>query len=243
MARKRQRLFVSDGLESGAEIACGRDQANYLLNALRLARGDEVVVFDGANGEWLARLAASERGSCTLAVEAQLRPQAVGPDLHYLFAPLKRARLDYMVQKATEMGVARLAPVTTRHTQVARVNLERMRANAVEAAEQCGILWVPEIAPPRSLEAVLGDWDEGRRLIYCDEHMGVADPLAALAALTPGPLALLIGPEGGFGEEEREALRAKPFVTPISLGPRVMRADTAAIAALALVNAVLGDWR
>ena len=243
MARKRQRLFVSGGLESGAEIACGSDQANYLLNVLRLSPGDEILLFDGGNGEWLARLAASGRGHCVLAVETQLRPQAAGPDLHYLFAPLKRARLDYMVQKATELGVARLAPVTTRHTQVARVNLDRMRANAVEAAEQCGILWVPEIAPPRGLDAVLGDWDEGRRLIYCDEHMGVADPLAALAALVPGPLALLIGPEGGFGEDEREALRAKPFVTPISLGPRVMRADTAAVAALALVNAVLGDWR
>ena len=243
MERKPQRLFVETALAEGADITCGREQANYLLNVLRLGPGDDVLVFDGHTGEWRARLKSGRRGACSLEIVAQTRPQELGPDIHYLFAPLKRARLDYMVQKATEMGVAHLAPVITRRTQTARVNLKRMRANAVEAAEQCGILWVPDVAEPRQLSAVLDQWDEDRQIIYCDEVAPIADPLQGLRDLSPGPLALLIGPEGGFDESEREMLQAKPSVTAISLGPRVMRADTAAVAALALINAALGDWR
>jgi 16S rRNA (uracil1498-N3)-methyltransferase len=167
----------------------------------------------------------------------------VGPDLHYVFAPLKHARLDYMIQKATEMGACRLQPVRTRRTVAARVNAERMHANAVEAAEQCGILWVPETAPLVKLEALLDAWDPARKLVFCDEAAEVRSPLAALSELTPGPLAVLVGPEGGFDDAERARLRQTPFARAVSLGPRVMRADTAAVAALALVNAVLGDWR
>jgi 16S rRNA (uracil1498-N3)-methyltransferase len=164
------------------------------------------------------------------------------PDLDYLFAPLKHARLDYMAQKATEMGVRRLRPVFTAHTVAGRVNVERLKANAVEAAEQCNLVSVPEVLPPEPLDDVLARWEPQRRLIFCDEAAPIADPLAALQGVPPGPLALLIGPEGGFSEAEAEALRKLPFVTAISLGPRVMRADTAAVAALALVQAVRGDW-
>jgi 16S rRNA (uracil1498-N3)-methyltransferase len=187
--------------------------------------------------------------ACVLEAETLIREQRSGPDIHYLFAPLKRARLDYMVQKATEMGVAKLFPVLTRHTVAERVNLERMRANAIEAAEQCGVLRVPEVAEPTKLGAVLASWDVRRPLIFCDEHGEVASPIETLEAVrskippSGTSLGLLIGPEGGFGDDERTALIEQPFTVAISLGPRIMRADTAAVAALALVNAVLGDWR
>jgi 16S rRNA (uracil1498-N3)-methyltransferase len=171
------------------------------------------------------------------------RAQTAGPDIHYLFAPLKHARLDYMVQKATEMGASKLQPVLTRRTVAARVNGERLRANAIEAAEQCGILNVPEVAAPERLEALLHNWDERRALVFCDEAAEVANPLAALNRLEGRPLAVLVGPEGGFEASEQAGLRAKPFTVPISLGPRIMRADTAAVAALALINAAIGDWR
>lgn len=237
------RLFIEADLGDGASVALEREQANYLLNVLRLGGGDGVLVFNGRDGEWLARIEVAGKRKASLAIERQTRPQSNGPDIHYLFAPLKRARLDYMVQKATEMGVARLQPVLTRHTIAERVNGERMRANVIEAAEQCGILSVPEVTAPERLDRVLATWDAGRRLIFCDEGAPIADPVAALREIAPGPLAVLIGPEGGFAPEEREALIALPFVTRIAMGPRIMRADTAAVAALSLVNAVLGDWR
>jgi 16S rRNA (uracil1498-N3)-methyltransferase len=240
---KAPRLFLEAEFASGAEIACAPGQANYLVNVLRLRAGAPARIFNGRNGEWLAEIIAAKRGKCTLTVRERLRAQETPPDIEYLFAPLKKARLDYMVQKATELGVASLRPVMTAYTVAERVNLERMRANAVEAAEQCNILWVPEIAPPRPLRTALADWPEERRLIFCDEDAPVASPIAALSAVAPGPLAVLVGPEGGFNAEERALLRDAPFAVPISLGPRVMRADTAAVAALALVNAVLGDWR
>jgi 16S rRNA (uracil1498-N3)-methyltransferase len=240
---RARRLFVPDDLAAGASIACSREQANYLRNVLRLAPGAHILVFNGRDGEWRARVKASGRRDVALEVESRTRPQSGGPDLDYLFAPLKRARLDYMVQKATEMGAVRLAPVVTQHTVASRVNLERMRANAIEAAEQCGILRVPLVLEPRRLEEVLASWDDGRHLIFCDEGATTADPIAALSRVPRGRLAVLIGPEGGFAVHEREMLLARPFVFPIGLGPRVMRADTAGVAALALVNAVLGDWR
>ena len=243
MERKAPRLFVDDDLAQGSQIACNSDQANYLLNVLRLGVGDEVLAFNGRDGEWRARVSARARASCELTAGDQTRPQAAPPDIHYLFAPLKRARLDYMVQKATEMGVSRLAPVMTRRTQVVRVNLKRMRANAIEAAEQCGVLWVPEVVEPRPLSEVLDQWPASRQLIFCDEALEGGGPLKALEGLASGSLGLLIGPEGGFDPSERESLRSRPFVRAISLGPRVMRADTAAVAALALINAALGDWR
>jgi 16S rRNA (uracil1498-N3)-methyltransferase len=237
------RLYVDAHLGDGTTVSLEREQANYLLNVLRLGSGNGVLVFNGHDGEWLARIAVAGKRNASLAIERQTRPQSNGPDIYYLFAPLKRARLDYMVQKATEMGVARLQPVLTRHTVAERVNGERMRANVIEAAEQCGILRVPEVAAPERLDRVLAAWDAGRRLIFCDEGAPIADPVAALREIAPGPLAVLIGPEGGFAPEEREALIALPFVTRIAMGPRIMRADTAAVAALTLVNAVLGDWR
>ena len=238
-----QRLFVDHPLGAGARTPCTPEQASYLRGVLRLADGDEILVFNGRDGEWRARIEAEGKRGAVLEALSLVRPQAGGPDLHYLFAPLKRARLDYMVQKATEMGVSRLVPVLTRHTVAERVNLERMRANAIEAAEQCGILRVPEIDEPVKLPALLQGWDASRTLIFCDEAAEQGSPLAALTALPPDPLAVLIGPEGGFSPDERDMIRAVPQATAISLGPRIMRADTAAVAALALVNAALGDWR
>ncbi len=230
-------------MAAGASVACSAEQANYLRNVLRLEGGDPILVFNGRDGEWRAELAEAGKRAAVLLVGAQVRGQEAGPDVDYLFAPLKRARLDYLVQKATEMGVARLKPVLTRRTTPERVNMQRMHANAVEAAEQCGILRIPELHAPAKLERVVADWDLGRPLLFCDEGAELGDPVAALAKLRPGPLALLVGPEGGFDETERDLLLSRPFVTRLSLGPRILRADTAAVAALALVNAVLGDWR
>ncbi|HRN84077.1 MAG TPA: 16S rRNA (uracil(1498)-N(3))-methyltransferase [Hyphomicrobium sp.] len=238
-----QRLFVDAPLSEGARVPCTPEQASYLRSVLRLAGGDEILVFNGRDGEWRARLAAEGKRGASLEILDIMRAQAGGPDLHYLFAPLKRARLDYMVQKATELGVARLVPVLTRHTVAERVNLDRMRANAIEAAEQCGILRVPDVAEPMKLPALLDGWDTARTLVFCDEAAEQASPIAALSAMSPGPLAVLIGPEGGFSPDERAMIRAVPQAVALSLGSRIMRADTAAVAALALVNATLGDWR
>jgi 16S rRNA (uracil1498-N3)-methyltransferase len=238
-----QRLFVEAPLAEGATVACNAEQANYLRNVLRLGPGDPILVFNGRDGEWQAELADAGKRGASLAVRGRTRAQEGGPDIDYLFAPLKRARLDYMVQKATEMGVARLRPVMTRRTMAERVNTERMRANAIEAAEQCGILRIPEIDEPQKLERVVAGWDPARTLIFCDEGSEERCPFTTLAKVQPGPLALLVGPEGGFEDGERDLLASQPFVVRISLGPRILRADTAAVAALALVNAALGDWR
>src|SRR5579883_2056455 len=194
------RLFVDQPLQPRGVVALDRAQAHYLRDVLRLVPGDGVLVFNGRDGEWHGTLEANGKRALTVRLGVRTRPQEGGPDLHYLFAPLKRARLDYMVQKAVEMGVARLAPVLTRHTQAARVNAERMRANAIEAAEQCGILSLPEIAAPVSFERALAERAPGRLMIFCDEEAEVADPVAALAqhrgTAGPRPMALLIGPEG-----------------------------------------------
>lgn len=241
-----QRLYVEADLSARAPIAATPEHANYLLNVLRLKPGASILLFNGRDGEWRAEIAVPAKRVCSLIIAEQTRAQHDGPDLHYLFAPLKRARTDYMIEKATELGAARLRPVMTRYTQAERVNLERMRANAIEAAEQCGILRIPEIGEPRKLEPILSTWDPARGLVFCDEAAEVASPVEALAgwsfAQSPS-LAVLIGPEGGFAPAERELLLSKPFVIRIAMGPRIMRADTAAIAALTLVNAVLGDWR
>ncbi|HUG62806.1 MAG TPA: 16S rRNA (uracil(1498)-N(3))-methyltransferase [Methylomirabilota bacterium] len=239
------RLFVEGPLQGGAALALGRDQANYLLKVLRLSPGAAVLVFDGGSGEFRARLSAATRKSAELILEEKTRPQPRAPDLLYLFAPLKHARLDYIVQKAVEMGVGRMRPVLTRHTQVSRVNLDRMRANVVEAAEQCGVLHVPVVEDEERLDRALSRFaadEPGRRLLFCDEAEDTTDPTGRLRALGRGPLAVLIGPEGGFSDEERRTLLALPFVTPIPLGPRILRADTAGVAALAVVQATIGDW-
>jgi 16S rRNA (uracil1498-N3)-methyltransferase len=238
-----QRLFVTGHLAAGVSLAATREQANYLLNVLRLKDGDAILAFNGRDGEWRARIAEASRKGCSLAIEEKVREQSPLPDLHYLFAPLKHARLDYIVQKAVEMGVGKLCPVITQFTQVHRVNLDRMRTNAIEAAEQCGILAIPECETPRKLADVLAAWDATRRLIFCDEGAELANPGEALAKITRGPAAVLIGPEGGFSDDERATLLSRPCVTALSLGPRILRADTAAVAALALLQSFIGDWR
>ena len=237
------RLFVEAALTSGARLTLDATRTNYLVNVLRLKGGATILVFNGRDGEWLGRLAGAGK-RVELGIDHQVRTQSPPGDLHYLFSPLKRARLDYMVQKAVEMGVSRLQPVMTRRTQAERVNLDRMHANAIEAAEQCGILSLPEIAVPLSLADAISAWQSERHLVFCDEAADVADPLAALATVPRGaPLAVLIGPEGGFAADERAALLKLPHVVRLALGPRILRADTAAVAALALVQSVIGDWR
>lgn len=221
-------------------------QANYLVNVLRLAQGAEIRTFNGHDGEWRAVLACQGRKAFHLDIDRLIRPQSPASDLHYLFAPLKQARLDYMVEKAVELGVGRLRPVLTQHGQVSRLNADRMEANAIEAAEQCGLLSIPAIDAPVALDTLVDSWTEregDRQIVFCDESEGRSGPLAILAALDPSPLAVLIGAEGGFSQEERRMLRSMPFVTALPLGPRIMRADTAAVAALALVQAARGDWR
>lgn len=241
---KAQRLFVDHDLGRDASIEASATQANYLKNVLRLGVGGAVLLFNGRDGEWRAEIFATAKRSLTLRAIERVREQEGGPDIVFLFAPLKRARLDYMVEKATEMGVAALQPVITQHTQAERINSDRMRAHAIEAAEQCGVLRLPQVREPLKLSAALDGWDSRRRIVFADESAAIDDPIAALRSLPAGePLALLVGPEGGFSEEERQRLCALPFVTAISLGPRILRADTAAVAALAILNSVLGDWR
>ncbi len=239
---RMQRLFVEADLVPGAVIEADRSQANYLLNVLRLKSGAQLLAFNGRDGEWLMQVEASGRKACVLHVQRQTRPQAAPGDLWYLFAPLKHARLDYMVQKAVEMGVSRLMPVVTQRTQVGRVNTQRMRANAIEAAEQCSGLCLPEIDEAEKLETVLANWPQERHLVFCDEEADDEDALQKLRPLAGKPLGVLIGPEGGFSPEERARLLSMSNVTTIPLGPRILRADTAAVAALALVQAVAGDW-
>lgn len=237
------RLFVDAALSAGQAVALDRDQSNYLGNVLRLSAGDRVLVFNGRDGEWQAAIAGRKRAEL-LTVERQTRPQDRLPDIAYVFAPLKHARLDYMVQKAVEMGACRLQPVMTRFTQASRVNGERMRANVVEAAEQCGILSLAEVAEPVPLERFLAQRPADRLLVFCDEAADVASPIGALraAASVRAGIDVLIGPEGGFAEEERAALLRQPRLVRLALGPRILRADTAGVAALALIQAVLGDW-
>jgi 16S rRNA (uracil1498-N3)-methyltransferase len=239
---RTQRLHVDAPLLEGATVDADRNQANYLLNVLRLKAGANVLLFNGRDGEWLAGVHPDGRKACKLTPLRQTRPQPQPASLIYCFAPLKHSRLDYMVQKAVEMGAGILQPVITRHTQVSRLNLERMQANAIEAAEQCGILAVPRCNTEISFETLLRDWDDSIQLVFCDEAAADADALENLKPLKGRRLGVLIGPEGGFSPEERERLRSLAFVTPIALGPRIMRADTAAVAALAIVQAAAGDW-
>jgi 16S rRNA (uracil1498-N3)-methyltransferase len=243
MARMKTtpRLHVEAGLAADRDIPLARQQAHYLTAVLRLSPGDPVRIFNGRDGEWLAYLTAAAKKNASLRCERRVADAAPPPDIDYLFAPLKHGRIDYAVQKATELGARRLCPVITARTVAGRVNLERLRTNAVEAAEQCNLVWVPEVLEPLKLDRVLSQWQEGRALVYCDETAGVADPIAALRSLRP-PAALLVGPEGGFTDQERALLKSLPFVTAISLGPRILRADTAGVAALTLVQAVIGDW-
>jgi 16S rRNA (uracil1498-N3)-methyltransferase len=241
-----KRLFVTAPLAPEAKIDLDQTQANYVRNVLRLSEGGKILAFNGKDGEWETCVVAANRKIVTLAVHKMMRPQPQPPDLQYLFAPIKRARQDYMIEKAVEMGAGLLRPVITRRTQATHVNGLRMRAHAVEAAEQCGILSIPEIAAPVRLEALLAAWDKGRLLIFCDEDAPDANPIETLRACrgeNSCKLAVLIGPEGGFERSERETLLEMPCTVRLPLGPRILRADTAAVAALALLQAALGDWR
>jgi len=245
---RKTRLFVAAPLGAGVTVALGAAQIHYLVSVLRMTPGDPVLVFNGTDGEWIARLTGAARRNSALTVETETRPQPKPSNLRYLFSPLKRARLDYMVQKAVEMGVSRLHPVIMRHTQAERVNLDRMRANTIEAAEQCGILFIPEIIPPLDFAAAIATLGPKCRLVFCDEDAPCGDPVAALRADLHEThenvdLAVLIGPEGGFDEAERAMLLNRPRTSRIALGPRILRADTAAVAALAVVQTAAGDWQ
>lgn len=237
------RLFVEADLGAGARVALTPEQAHYLLTVMRLGAGDRVAAFNGRDGEWICAVEPSGRRAGALVAEAPGQPQRRAPDLWLLFAPIKKARTDFIVEKAAELGVARVQPVFTRLTNAERLKPERLRAHAIEAAEQCGETWVPEVAEPVRLEAALDGWEPGRRLMFCDETRDAAPAAEALAAAEQGPWAILIGPEGGFTAEEAARLRATPQVLRVTLGPRVLRADTAAVAAITLWQAALGDWR
>ncbi len=242
--RVETRLYVEEPLRAGATLGLDHARAHFLRSVLRLKQGARVAVFNGRDGEWAARLDALGKGWASLVVEDRRRAQEPGPDLWLVFAPIKRARLDFLVEKAVELGVARLQPVLSRHTAVSRVNQERLAANAREAAEQCERLDVPDVGAARPLFDVMGDWPGERRLLVCCER-GAAEPLAAVLQAAAGkprvPWAVLVGPEGGFARSELDGLLKLPFVTPVGLGPRILRADTAALCALACWQALLGD--
>jgi 16S rRNA (uracil1498-N3)-methyltransferase len=240
------RLFIEADLARGVEAPLGGAQAHYLRHVMRHEEGARLLLFNGRDGEWNATLSLRGKKSAAAIVETQTRPQAAEPDLWLCFAPVKSARIDLVAEKATELGVAVLQPVFTRHTAVARVNVERLRAGAIEAAEQTERLTVPEVRAPVELGGLIDRWPVGRRLLMCDETGGGPPIAEALTALDPAarrdPWAILIGPEGGFARAELEALRRMKDVTSVGLGPRILRADTAALAALACWQAMLGDW-
>jgi 16S rRNA (uracil1498-N3)-methyltransferase len=243
--RALPRLFVAAPLAAGEVVELDKGPSNHLVNVLRLGEGDRAVLFNGRDGAWLARLARAGKKSAVLEAEEQVAPQSPAPDLWFGFAPLKAGRLDYLVQKATEMGAGTIQPVVTRFTQ-ARTRPDKLAAYVLEAAEQCEVLSLPVVAPEIGLGALLDGWraTQGlRRLLFADEAAASALPVRQIGALAGLPVGVLIGPEGGFAEAEREVLLAQDFVVPISLGPRILRADTAAVAALALVQAIIGDWR
>lgn len=237
------RLYVADGLAPGQPVRLSADQAHYLQHVMRRKAGDGLALFNGRDGEWAAVIGGFGKGWCAVTAHTLLRPQAAGPDVWLLFAPVKRARLDFMAEKAVELGVSAIKPVITRFTNVERVKEERLMANAIEAAEQCGRLDVPDVTSPVPLSKVLQGWPQNRTLFFCDET-GDADAMAtAVAKLAPPtPAAILIGPEGGFHPTERQQLRDMAVVKPVTLGPRILRSETAAIAALAIWQSVAGDW-
>jgi 16S rRNA (uracil1498-N3)-methyltransferase len=237
------RLFVAEDLEAGARLAASPGQAHYLVTVMRLAVGDELQLFNGRDGEWRARVAAVGKRACELEILARTRDQAVGPDLDLVVALVKRPRLETIVEKAAELGARRLRLAVTERTNAERTNVARLAAIAVEAAEQTGRLDVPEIVPPQKLDRLIADWPEARPLMFCDEAGDAAPALDVLVGKRRGPWAALIGPEGGFSPRERALIRTLAGAVPVSLGPRILRADTAAIAALTLWQAALGDLR
>ncbi len=244
MKDAKVRLFVEHPLGQGQSVALNRAQAHYLFGVMRLAEGDAVSLFNGVAGEWRARVAEAGKRGGTLLAEAQTRVQQMAPDLWLLFAPIKKARTDFIVEKAAEMGAARICPVQTDFTNAERIRQDRLQAHAVEAAEQCGGTFVPEVTALQKLSAVLDVWPADRHLMFCDEALaGLASALDGRAATAGQPWAILIGPEGGFSETERARLQALPQAQPVSLGPRILRADTAVVAAMTLWQSALGDWQ
>lgn len=237
------RLFVTAALEPGATVMLGEGQTHYLLHVLRAKAGDRVLLFNGRDGEWQAEIANAGKRGIMLTLLSRIAPQAGVPDLWLVFAPVKKTPSDYLAQKATELGVAKLQPVFTRRTIVTRLNEERLLANAVEAAEQSGRLTVPEIGAAMMLDKLLAVWPRDRSLYFCDEGGDASSLADAVRKAGEGASAILTGPEGGFDPAEREMLRAMPFVTPVSLGPRILRADTAALAAVTIWQSAAGDWR
>ncbi|OYU18905.1 MAG: 16S rRNA (uracil(1498)-N(3))-methyltransferase [Rhodobacteraceae bacterium PARR1] len=240
MTDAKIRLFVDCPLGAGQGVALSEGQANYLFAVMRLPLGAGVLVFNGTDGEWLATVAEGGKRTGRLVCLDPARPQVMPPDLWLLFAPVKKERTQFIVEKAVELGAARLCPVQTRFTNAERLRVDKARAHAIEAAEQCGATFVPPVEEVQPLDRLLSGWPEGRRILWADESL--ITTRQTLAALTPGPWAVLIGPEGGFSVEERDRLRAHPAVVPVSLGPRILRAETAAIAALTLWQSTLGDW-
>jgi len=236
------RLFVANDLSADSLIGLDKDQSHYLANVMRVKAGEDVALFNGRDGEWLGRLDKVAKASVTLQVQSQSRPQTPEPDLWLLAAPIKKDCIDLVAEKATELGISALWPVFTHRTVMSRVNTDRLAANMVEAAEQCERLSVPEMREPTDLAKALAGWDAARPLVFLDESGGGAPITQALNNLQPGPLAVLTGPEGGFDDSERAMLARLPFAVPVSLGPRILRAETAAIAALSVVQALLGDW-
>ncbi len=240
MAEARIRLYVEQALGSGQPVAVGADQANYLFNVMRLMTGQSVLLFNGRDGEWQAVVEQAGKRAGMLRCGAMTAPLRLPPDLWLLFAPIKKARTDFIVEKAVELGVARVVPVQTRRTNSERIRQDRLQAHAMEAAEQCGATYVPEVADLMTLDKLLANWPADRKLLWCDEAKAGAP--TALTGDRGAPWAILIGPEGGFSAEEQQRLRAMPQVVSLSLGPRILRADTAAVAALTLWQAALGDW-
>lgn len=242
MANAKIRLFVEHPLAEGQTIPLTRDQAHYLFGVMRLGRGDAVLVFNGTSGEWRARIEEAGKRGGLLRAEAATAPQRDPPDLWLLFAPIKKARTDFIVEKAAEMGAARILPVQTDHTNAERIRQDRLQAHAVEAAEQCGGTYVPPVEPLQRLDRVLADWPADRQIMFCDEALA-GGACALPDALAGAPWAILIGPEGGFSDPERARLAALPQAHPVALGPRILRADTAAVAAMTLWQLRLGDWQ
>lgn len=244
--RRVVRLYVEGPLEADSSVHCTPAQSHYLVHVMRLKAGSDVELFNGCDGAWRATVEGGGKRSWKLTPVEQVREQVREMDVELLFAPVKRLRLDFLVEKATELGVAQLQPVKTRRTNSARVNLNRLRDHCIEAAEQTGRLTVPTIRPLISLDVLIANWDARRTLLFCDQARAGAEEKASpgdvLRNFDGGPWAILVGPEGGFDERERISLRAKPFVIPLTLGPRTLRADTAAIAALSLWQSQLGDW-
>jgi 16S rRNA (uracil1498-N3)-methyltransferase len=239
--RAKIRLFVDAPLGEGQSILLNRDQANYLFNVMRLGVGAFVSVFNGADGEWQAEVIEATKRKGIMIARSQSLQQLAPPDLWLLFAPIKKARTDFIVEKATEMGAARICPVGTDYTNADRVRQDRLQAHVVEAAEQCGGTFVPPVDELAKLSAVLGNWPNDRRLLFCDEKR-VGETVANLVGEQGDKWAILIGPEGGFSDAETARLKSLDFVSSISLGPRILRADTAAVAALTVWQQALGDW-